>query len=249
MKIVIIGGTGLIGKKLVTKLHAHGHKVLAASPGTGVNAVTGEGLAHALTGAQVVIDVANSPSWEDQAVLAFFEASTRNLLAAEAEAGVTHHVALSIVGTDRLPQNGYFRAKMAQEALIKASSIPYTILRSTQFFEFLNGIAQSSVDGQAIRLSSAFIQPIFSDDVAQALVDVTLSAPANGMVDLAGPERLRLDELVRQYLSAIKDTRQVITDIKAPYFGAELSEDSLVPIGANPRLGSTRFADWLVKSF
>lgn len=248
MKVVIIGGTGLIGKKLVAKLRALGHEVLAASPGTGVNAVTGEGLAQALTGAQVVIDVANSPSWEDQAVLAFFEASTRNLLAAEAEAGVTHHVALSIVGTDRLPQNGYFRAKMAQEALIKASSIPYTILRSTQFFEFLNGIAQSSADGQAIRLSSAFIQPIFSDDVAQALVDVALSAPANGTVDLAGPERLRLDELVRQYLSAIKDTRQVITDIRAPYFGAELGEDSLVPIGANPRLGSTRFADWLAKS-
>jgi uncharacterized protein YbjT (DUF2867 family) len=248
MKIVIIGGTGLIGKKLVTKLHARGHEVLAASPGTGVNAVTGEGLAQALTGAQVVIDVANSPSWEDKAVLAFFEASTRNLLAAEAEAGVTHHVALSIVGTDRLPQNGYFRAKMAQEALIKASSIPYTILRSTQFFEFLNGIAQSSADGEAIRLSSAFIQPIFSDDVAQALADVTLSAPANSTVDLAGPERLRLDELVRRYLSAIKDARQVITDIKAPYFGAELSEDSLVPIGANPRLGSTRFADWLAQS-
>ena len=248
MKIVVIGGTGLIGKKLVAKLSDLGHEAVAASPATGVNAVTGEGLSQALAGAQVVVDVSNSPSWEDEAVLAFFKSSTHNLLVAEAEAGVKHHVALSVVGTDKLLQSGYFRAKMAQEKLIKASSIPYTILRSTQFFEFLNGIAQSGSAGQTIRLPAAFIQPIFSDDVAAALVDVVVGAPENGIIDLAGPDRLPLYEAIRRYLSATKDSRQVIADVTAPYFGVELSETSLVPTGVNPRLGSTRLADWLAMS-
>ena len=248
MKVVVIGGTGLIGKKLVEKLSKVGHEAIAASPATGINAVTGEGLAQALTGAQVVVDVSNSPSWEDNAVLTFFESSTRNLLAAEAHAGVQHHVALSVVGTDRLLQSGYFRAKMAQEELIKASDIPYTILRSTQFFEFLNGIAQSGSDGKAIRLPTAFIQPIYSDDVAAALADVVKNAPLNETIDLAGPDRLPLFEVVRQYLTALKDSRQVIADVNAPYFGVELSETSLVPTGQNPILGPTRLADWLAST-
>lgn len=248
MKVVVIGGSGLIGKKLVAKLVILGHEVIAASPATGVNAVTGVGLADALVGAQVVVDVSNSPSWEDKAVLEFFESSTQNLLMAETEAGVKHHVALSVVGTDKLLQSGYFRAKMAQEELIEASSIPYTILRSTQFFEFLNGIAQSGSDGQAIRLPTAFIQPILSDDVASALVDVLIGTPANRTLDLAGPDRLPLFEVVHQYLTAIKDSRQVIADVKAPYFGVELNETSLVPTGPNPIIGSTRLADWLAVS-
>ena len=247
MKIVVIGGSGLIGTKLVNKLRQHGHEVVAASPSSGVNTITGEGLAEALAGAQVVVDVANSPSFEDKAVLEFFETSGRNLLAAEAAAGVGHHVALSVVGTDRLLASGYFRAKMAQENLIKASKIPYTILRSTQFFEFVSGIAQSATDGQTVRLSPALVQPIVSDDVAAALADVAVGAPVNGTVELAGPEPIRLDELVRRFLSANQDARQVITDVHARYFGAELNDQSLTP-GDNPRIGPTRFEDWLSRS-
>jgi uncharacterized protein YbjT (DUF2867 family) len=247
MKIVVIGGSGLIGTKLVNKLRSLGHEVVAASPSSGVNTITGEGLAEALAGAQVVVDVTNSPSWEDKAVLEFFKTSSRNLLAAEVAAGVRHHVALSVVGTERLLQSGFFRAKMAQEELIKASKVPYTILRSTQFFEFVNGIAQSATDGQTVRLSPALVQPIVSDDVAAALADVTLGAPVNGTVELAGPERLRLDELVRRFLSAKQDARQVVADVHARYFGVELNDQSLTP-GDNPRIGPTRFEDWLSRS-
>lgn len=246
-KIVVIGGSGLIGTKLADRLRRSGHEVVAASPKSGVNTITGEGLAGALAGAQVVVDVANSPSFEDRAVLEFFETSGRNLLAAEAAAGVGHHVALSVVGTDRLLESGYFRAKMAQENLIKAAEIPYTILRSTQFFEFTGGIAQSATDGQTIRLSPSLIQPVVSDDVAAALTDVTLGAPVNGTVELAGPEQFRLDELVRQFLRANRDARQVVTDANARYFGAVLNDQSLIP-GDNPRIASTRFADWLNRS-
>ncbi len=247
MKIVVIGGSGLIGTKLVNRLRLKGHEVVAASPDSGVNTVTGQGLAETLAGALVVVDVANSPSFEDKAVLEFFETSGRNLLAAEAAAGVRHHVALSVVGTDRLLESGYFRAKMAQEKLIKASGVPYTILRSTQFFEFLNGIAQSATDGQTIRLSPAFIQPVASDDVADVLADVALHAPANGTIELAGPERISLDELVRRFLSAKQDARRVIADIRARYFGARLTDQSLTP-GDNPRIGATRFEDWLART-
>lgn len=247
MKIIVIGGSGLIGKKLVKKLRELGHQAVAASPSTGVNTLTGEGLAEALVGAQVVVDVTNAPSWEDKAVLAFFETSTRNLLAAEATAGVGHHVALSVVGTDRLPQNGYFRAKVAQEHLIKASKVPYTILRATQFFEFVGGIADEATNGQTVRVSPAFIQPILSDDVAAALADVTLGAPINGTVEVGGPEQIHLDELIRRFLSATKDTREVVTDVNARYFGAVLSDHSLTP-GENARLAPTRFEDWLSSS-
>src|SRR6266478_6268650 len=247
MKIVVIGGSGLIGKKVVTNLRRHGHEVVAASPSAGVNTVTGEGLAQALAGAQVVVDVANAPSWEDNAVLAFFETSGRNLLAAEAAAGVGHHVARSVVGTDRLLASGYFRAKMAQENLIKASPIPYTIVRATQFFEFVGSIAQFATEGATVRLPSALMQPIVSDDVAAALADVALGEPINGMVELAGPERIRQDELVRQFLSATGDARKVITDVHARYYGIEVNDQSLVP-GHNPRLGSMHFAEWLSQS-
>jgi uncharacterized protein YbjT (DUF2867 family) len=247
MKIVVIGGSGLIGTKLVNKLRQRGHEALAASPASGVNTITGEGLAEALAGAQVVVDVANSPSWEDKAVLEFFETSGRNLLAAEAAAGVRHHVALSVVGTERLLQSGYFRAKMAQENLIKASKVPYTIIRSTQFFEFVNGMAQSATDGQTVRLPPALMQPIVSDDVAAALADVAINAPVNGMIELAGPELIRQDELVRRFLSAKQDARQVVTDVHARYFGIELDDQSLTP-GDNPRIGPTRFEDWLSRS-
>ncbi|MGH2397727.1 MAG: SDR family oxidoreductase [bacterium] len=247
MKIVVIGGTGLIGTKLVNKLRQSGHEVVAASPASGVNTITGEGLAEALAGAQVVVDVANSPSFEDKAVLEFFETSGRNLLAAEAAAGVGHHVALSVVGTDRLQESGYFRAKMAQENLIKAFKIPYTIVRSTQFFEFLDGIAQSGTVGQTVRLSPALVQPIASDDVADVMADVTAGAPVNGAVELAGPERISLDKLVRRFLSAKQDARQVVADVHARYFGAELNDQSLTP-GKNPRIGATRFEDWLSRS-
>ena len=247
MKIVVIGGSGLIGTKLVSRLRQKGHEVVAASPNSGVNTITGEGLAEALAGAQVVVDVANSPSFEDRAVLEFFQTAGRNLLAAEAAAGVRHHVALSVVGTDRLPDSGYLRAKLAQENLIKASKIPYTIVRSTQFFEFLNGIAQSSTVGQTVRLSPALLQPIASDDVAAALADATLGAPVNGTIEVAGPERLPLDELARRYLSAIQDRRQVVGDAKARYFGTVINDQSLTP-GDNARLGSIRFDDWLSRS-
>jgi uncharacterized protein YbjT (DUF2867 family) len=244
MKIVIIGGTGLIGRKLAGKLRQKGHDVIPASPSTGVNTITGEGLAEALSGAETVVDVANSPSFEDRAVLKFFETAGRNLLAAEAAAGVRHHVALSIVGADRLPECGYFRAKQAQENLIKASKIPYTILRATQFFEFVGGIVDSSSDGQIVRLSPALFQPVASDDVAAALAEVTLDAPVNGMIELAGPERFSLDDFGRLYLTATKDPRKVVADIHARYFGAELDDRSLTP-GSNPRLGSVRFEAWL----
>jgi uncharacterized protein YbjT (DUF2867 family) len=247
MKIVVIGGTGLIGSKLVNKLRQDGNDVLAASPNSGVNTITGEGLAEALAGAQVVVDLANSPSFEDRAVLEFFETSGRNLLAAEATAGVGHHVALSIVGADRVPDSGYLRAKMAQERLIKASKVPYTIVRSTQFFEFAGSIAQSATTGQTVRLSPALLQPIASDDVVALLAEVTVAAPANGTIEIAGPERLGLEALVRRFLSAIKDTRQVVADAHARYFGAELNDASLTP-GEKARLGRTRFDDWLSRS-
>jgi uncharacterized protein YbjT (DUF2867 family) len=244
MKIVVIGGSGLIGKKVVTNLRRHGHEVVAASPSSGVNTVTGEGLAQSLAGARVVVDVANAPSWEDDAVLAFFETSGRNLLAAEAAAGVGHHVALSVVGTDRLLASGYFRAKMAQENLIKASPIPYTIVRATQFFEFVGGIAQAATEGQAVRLPPVLMQPIAADDVAAVVADVALAAPSNGTFDLAGPEPIRQDDLVRQFLTATGDARTVITDPKALYYGIAVNDRSLTP-GDHPRLGPTRFADWL----
>lgn len=247
MKIVVIGGTGLIGSKLVKDLRERGHDVLAAAPSTGVNSITREGLAQAMDGAEIVVDVANAPSWEDKAVLEFFETSGRNLLAAEAAAGVRHHVALSIVGSERLPDNGYFRAKVAQENLIKASGIPYTILRATQFFEFVGGIAQSATVGEEIRLSPALIQPMASDDVVSALADVTLESPVNGTVEVAGPEAVPLDELIRRFLRATQDTRKVVPDVHARYFGAVLDDQSLTP-GKNPRLGAIRFEDWLGQS-
>jgi len=244
MKIVVIGGSGLIGKKVVTLLRGRGHEVVAASPSTGVNAVTGEGLKAALTGADVVVDAANSPSFEDQAVLEFFEASSRNLLAAEEAAGVGHHVALSVVGADRLPDSGYMRAKVAQEKLIRAAKIPYTIVRATQFYEFVGAIAQSATDGDTVRLPAAQMQPIVSDDVAAALVDVALAKPLNAMVELAGPERIGMDELVRRFLTVTSDARQVKTDPQARYFGATVNDRSLTP-GENPRVGKTSFAQWL----
>jgi uncharacterized protein YbjT (DUF2867 family) len=247
MKIVVIGGSGLIGKKLVNKLRQLGHEVVAASPSSGVNAVTGAGLADVLVGTNVVVDVTNSPSFEDAAVLEFFEKSSRNLLSAEALAGVGHHVALSVVGADRLPDSGYMRAKVSQEKLIKSAGGPYTILRATQFFEFMGWIAQSATDGQTVRLPSAFMQPVMSDDVAAALVDITLGEPVNGTVELAGPDRIRLDELIRRFLSANHDARQVVADTHARYSGAELNDQSLIP-GDKPRIGSTRFEDWLSHS-
>jgi uncharacterized protein YbjT (DUF2867 family) len=247
MKIVIIGGTGLIGTKLGASLRDRGHEVLAASPATGVNTITGEGLSAALAGAQVVVDVANSPSFEDKAVLEFFEKSGRNLLPAEAAAGVKHHVALSVVGSDRLPESGYLRAKMAQEVLIKAGKIPYTIVRSTQFFEFAGAIAQSATAGQTVRLSPALFQPIASDDVVAALADVALASPVNGTIEIAGPEKISMDELVRRFLTAKKDPRQVVADVHARYFGTELNDQSLTP-GANPHLGKVRFDDWLTRA-
>ena len=247
MKIVVIGGTGLIGSKLVNILRERGHDALAAAPSTGVNSITREGLAQAMDDADIVVDVANAPSWEDQAVLDFFETSSRHLLAAEAAAGVRHHVALSIVGSERLPENGYFRAKVAQENLIKASGIPYTILRATQFFEFVGGIAQAATVGEEICLSPALIQPMASDDVAAALAEVTLATPVNGTVEVAGPEAMPLDELVRRFLRVTQDTRKVVPDVHARYFGSELDDQSLTP-GKNPRLGAIRFEDWLGQS-
>jgi uncharacterized protein YbjT (DUF2867 family) len=246
MKIVVIGGTGLIGKKLVNNLRERGHEVVAASPSSGVNTFTSEGLAEALTGAQVVVDVANAPQWDDKAVLEFFEKAGRNLLAADKGAGVRHHVALSIVGADRLPASGYLRAKVAQENLIKASGIPFTIVRSTQFFEFVKGIAQSATEGQTVRLSPGMMQPIAADDVAAALTDVALAEPVNGTVAIAGPEPIRMDEFVRRFLSATGDARKVTTDVHSRYFGAELNDQSLVPgPGDTPRLGPTHYEDWL----
>jgi len=244
MKIVVIGGTGLIGSKVVKVLRDQDHEVIAASPSKGINSVTGEGLAAALADAQVVVDVANAPSWEDKAVLEFFETSGRNLVAAEVIAGVGHHVALSVVGTDRLLASGYFRAKMAQENLIKASPIPYTIVRATQFFEFVAGIAQSATEGQTVQLPPVLMQPIAADDVAAVMAETALVRPSNGTFDLAGPETIRQDDLVRQFLAATGDTRSVVTNPQALYFGLTVNDQSLTP-GDNPRLGSTRFADWL----
>jgi uncharacterized protein YbjT (DUF2867 family) len=248
MKIVVIGGSGLIGSNVVNRLRQKGHEVVAASPASGVNTITREGLAEALSGAQVVVDVANSPSFEDKAVLEFFEKSGRNLLAAEAAAGVGHHVALSVVGTDRNPESGYLRAKAAQESLIKAGKIPYTILQSTQFFEFVGAIVQSSADGDAIRLSPALLQPIAANDVAAALAGIALAAPMNGTVEIGGPEKIPLDAIGRQYLVAKNDKRRVIADAKARYFGTELNDKSLTPAGQHPLVGPTNFKDWLSNS-
>jgi uncharacterized protein YbjT (DUF2867 family) len=244
MKIVVIGGGGLIGAKLVERLLQNGHEVVAASRSSGVDILTGAGLADVLSGAQVVVDVANSPSFEDEAVMKFFETAGRNILSAEAAANVRHHIALSVVGTDRLLASGYFRAKMAQEELIKASQILYTIVRATQFFEFVGSIADSATDGQVVRLPPALMQPIVSDDVAAALADIAESKPLNGTIELAGPEPIRMDDLVRRYLIARSDSRQVTTDDKAGYFGTKVDDRSLTP-GPNPRLGPTHYGDWL----
>src|SRR5579864_8266093 len=246
MKIVVIGGTGLIGSKTVAILRQGGHEVVAASPNTGVNTITGDGLKEAMAGAQVVIDLANSPSFEDKAVLEFFEISGRNLLAAEAAAGVRHHVALSIVGTDR-SDNGYFRAKVAQEKLIEASGVPYTIIRSTQFLEFLGGIAASSADGNIVRISPCLFQPIAADDVAAIVADVALAEPRNGIVEIAGPERAPFNEIVARYLKVVGDPRVVVRDPDAKYFGGRVEERSLVPLG-EARLGRIGLDEWLRRS-
>src|SRR5258708_2931998 len=246
MKIVVIGGSGLIGSKLVTKLREQGEEAIAASPSSGVNTLTGEGLAEALKGAAVVVDVTNSPSWEDAAVLKFFETSTRNLLTYEAAAGVGHHVALSVVGTQLLAESGYFRAKIAQEKLISESSIPYSIVHATQFFEFLKGLADISFDGEKVRVPSALFQPMAADDVASAVGRIAVGQPVNGIVEIGGPEQFRLDELVRRRLASLNDSREVIADPNALYSGAKLSERTLVP-GSNARLGETRFETWLTQ--
>ena len=247
MKIVVIGGTGLIGSKLVSKLREHGHEAVAAAPNTGVNSVTGEGLADAVKGASVVVDVSNSPSWEDAEVMKFFETSTRNLLASEAKASVKHHVALSVVGTDRLTESGYFRAKMAQEKLIKESSIPYSIVHATQFFEFLKGLADISFDGSKVRLPHVLFQPMSADDVASGVAKIAVGPPVNGIIEIAGPEQFRVDDLVRRRLNALKDPREVIADANARYGGARVSEKTLVP-GKDARLGQMTFETWLTQS-
>src|SRR5437667_4104206 len=247
MKIVVIGGTGLIGSKTVAILRQRGHEVVAASPNTGVNSITGEGLKEAMAGTQVVTDLANSPSFEDRAVLEFFETSGRNLLAAEAAAGVRHHVALSIVGADRTPDNGYFRAKVAQEKLIEKSGNPYTIIRSTQFLEFLGAIATSSTEGNMVRLSPGLFQPIAADDVDAIVGEVGLAAPRNGIVEIAGPERAPFNEIVARYLKAVGDPREVVSDPEARYFGGRVEERSLVPLG-EARLGQIGFDEWLRRS-
>ena len=246
MEIVVIGGSGLIGSKLVTKLREHGHDAAAASPNSGVNTVTGEGLAEVLKGASVVVDVSNSPAWEDAAVLTFFETSTRNLLTYEAAAGVGHHVALSVVGTQQLAESGYFRAKIAQEKLIKESSIPYSIVHATQFFEFLKGLADISFDGEKVHLPPVLFQPMAADDVASGVGRIAVGPPGNGIVEIGGPEQFRLDELVRRRLATLKDPREVIADPRARYSGAEVGERTLVP-GKDARLGETRFETWLTR--
>jgi uncharacterized protein YbjT (DUF2867 family) len=247
MKIVVIGGTGLIGSKTVAILRQGGHEVVAASPKSGINTITGEGLKEAMAGAQVIIDLANSPSFEDRAVLEFFETSGRNLLSAEAAAGVRHHVALSIVGTDRTPDNGYFRAKVAQEKLIEASSVPYTIVRATQFMEFLGAIVASAVDENVVRLSPGLFQPIAADDVAAIVADVALAAPRNGIVEIAGPERAPFNEIIARYLKAVGDPREVVSDTEARYWGGRVEERSLVPLG-DARLGRIGFDEWFRRS-
>ena len=247
MKIVVIGGTGLIGSKVVTKLAERGYEIVAASPNSGVNTLTGEGLGEVLENASVVVDVSNSPSFEDAAVMEFFQTSTRNLLNAEAVAGVGHHVVLSIVGCDRLPDSGYMRAKVAQEKLIKESSIPYSIVRATQFFEFVSRIADSFTEGNSVRVPSVGFQPLAAGDVARIVSNVAAGSPLNGTVEVAGPKRFRLDELIRQSLDASKDPREVNADAHARYFGTELSDGSLVPDG-DALLGETRFQDWLITS-
>ena len=247
MKIVVIGGTGLIGSKLVPKLRDQRHEAIPASPNSGVNTVTGQGLVEVLKGASVVVDVSNAPSWEDAAVMNFFETSTRNLLANEAAAGVRHHVALSVVGSERMLESGYFRAKIVQENLIKGSSIPHSVVRATQFFEFVNGIADFSTDGNKVRLPSALIQPMAAEDVASAVARIALGSPVNGTVEIGGPVEFRLDELVRRALAARNDPREVVADPDARYYGCELSERTLVP-GDGAQLGQTRFADWLKQS-
>ena len=247
MKIVVIGGTGLIGSKLVNKLREHGHEAVAAAPNTGVNTLTGEGLAEVLKGASVVVDVSNSPSWDDAAVLNFFETSTLNLLTQEAAAGVGHHIALSVVGTDRLSESGYFRAKIAQEKLIEESPNPYTIVHATQFFEFLKGLADISMVGEKVHLPSVFFQPMAADDVASALGKIAVGPPVNGIVEIGGPEQFLVDELVRRRLATLKDPREVIADPTALYSGARISERTLVP-GSNARLGETTFETWLTQS-
>jgi uncharacterized protein YbjT (DUF2867 family) len=247
MKIVVIGGTGLIGSKLVERLRNAGYDPVPASPDSGVDTYTGEGLEQALEGAEVVVDVSNAPAWDDAAVLDFFQTTSRNLLAVEEAAGVSHHVVLSVVGTDRLPDSGYFRAKLAQEETVKAASVPYTILRATQFFEFIGRIADSSTEGDTVLLPPVLVQPEAADDVAAALAEVAVSAPVNGIVELAGPEAFRFDELARRVLSATNDPRRVTADVHARYFGAELDEHSLTP-GDDPRIAPTRFDDWLGQS-
>jgi uncharacterized protein YbjT (DUF2867 family) len=247
MTIVVVGGTGLIGSKVASILRQKGHEIVAASPSKGVDTITGTGLAGALAGAHVVVDVANAPDFSDDAVMKFFETSGLNLMAAEITANVRHHIALSVVGADRLPDSGYLRAKLVQEDLIKASGIPYTIVRATQFFEFLGAIAQSSTDGQTVRLSPAYLQPVASDDVAALVAEVATMAPANGIIELAGPERIGLDDLVRRYFEAKHDPRKVVTDIHARYFGVELNDKSLTP-GEKPQIGSTSFEAWLARA-
>src|SRR5438874_8787090 len=247
MKIVVIGGTGLIGTKLAGKLRQKGHEVVPAAPSTGVNTITGDGLDKVLSGAEIVVDVANSPSFEDCAVLKFFETSGRNLLAAEAAAAVRHHVALSIVGDDRTPDNGYFRAKVAQEKLIKTSGMPYTIIRSTQFLEFLGGIAASGADGNMVRISPGLFQPIAADDVAPIVAEVALAEPRNAIVEIAGPERAPFNEFVARYLKAVGDPREVVSDPEARYFGGRVEEHSLVPLG-EARLGRIGLDEWLRRS-
>src|SRR5438477_4027697 len=247
MKIIVIGGTGLIGSKVVEKLGAQGHQAVPASPNSGVNTLTGEGLAEVLKGASVVVDVSNSPSWEDEAVLKFFETSTRNLLTYEAAAGVGHHVALSVVGTERLSESGYFRAKIAQEKMITDSAIPYSIVHATQFFEFLKSLADISFDGNKVRLPPVLFQPMAADDVASSVGRIAVGPPVNGTVEIGGPEQFRVDELVRRRLAVLKDPREVIADPNARYSGAKISEKTLVP-GNDARLGETRFETWLTQS-
>lgn len=245
MKIVVIGGTGLIGSKTVQRLRNKGHEVVAGSPDTGINTLTGEGVAEALKGASVVVDLANSSAFDEGTARNFFETAGRNLLAAEKFAGTQHHIALSVVGTERMQNIGYFRAKMVQENLVRASSIPYTIIHSTQFFEFVGAIANSAAVGRIVRLPPAMIQPISSNDVADAVTDAALSAPVNGTIEIAGPDRLRMSDGVERFLKATKDGREVVADHQALYFGGQIDDRSLVPAGSNPRIGATHFDEWL----